>query len=36
MQLGAMYVADARFTATLDGIAPGYARFLSDAIAASM
>lgn len=33
--LGAMYVADARFTATLDGIAPGYARFLSDAIAAS-
>jgi MerR family transcriptional regulator, thiopeptide resistance regulator len=33
--LGAMYVQDARFTANLDKLAPGYARFLSDAIAAS-
>jgi DNA-binding transcriptional MerR regulator len=34
-QLGAMYVADPRFTENLDKIAPGYARYLSDAIAAS-
>lgn len=34
-QLGAMYVTDPRFTANLDKIAPGYARYLSDAIAAS-
>jgi DNA-binding transcriptional MerR regulator len=34
-QLGAMYVTDPRFTANLDRIAPGYARYLSDAIAAS-
>jgi DNA-binding transcriptional MerR regulator len=33
--LGALYVSDPRFTANLDKIAPGYARFLSDAIAAS-
>ena len=33
--LGAMYVADARFTANLDKVAPGFAQFLSDAIAAS-
>jgi MerR family transcriptional regulator, thiopeptide resistance regulator len=33
--LGAMYVTDARFTANLDKIAPGYAKYLSDAIAAS-
>jgi hypothetical protein len=33
--LGAMYVADARFTANLDKLGEGYARFLSDAIAAS-
>jgi len=33
--LGAMYVSDPRFTANLDKVAPGYARFLSDAIAAS-
>jgi MerR family transcriptional regulator, thiopeptide resistance regulator len=35
-QLGAMYVADPRFTANLDKIAPGFARYLSDAIAASV
>lgn len=34
-QLGAMYVADHRFTENLDRIAPGFARFLADAIAAS-
>lgn len=34
-QLGALYVSDARFTANLDRIAPGYARYLSEAIAAS-
>lgn len=33
--LGAMYVADARFAANLDKVAPGFARYLSDAIAAS-
>jgi MerR family transcriptional regulator, thiopeptide resistance regulator len=33
--LGAMYVQDPRFTANLDKLAPGYAKFLSDAIAAS-
>lgn len=33
--LGAMYVADARFTANLDKTAPGFAQYLSDAIAAS-
>jgi DNA-binding transcriptional MerR regulator len=33
--LGAMYVADPRFTANLDKTAPGFARYLSDAIAAS-
>jgi MerR family transcriptional regulator, thiopeptide resistance regulator len=33
--LGAMYVADARFTTNLDQLGEGYARFLSDAIAAS-
>ncbi len=33
--LGAMYVADPRFTANLDKVAPGFARYLSDAIAAS-
>lgn len=33
-QLGAMYVADARFTATLDRAAPGFAQYLSEAIAA--
>ncbi|HEU0032203.1 MAG TPA: MerR family transcriptional regulator [Kofleriaceae bacterium] len=33
--LGAMYVADARFQANLDKIRDGYARYLSDAIAAS-
>jgi DNA-binding transcriptional MerR regulator len=33
--LAAMYVADARFTTNLDKVAPGFARFLSDAIAAS-
>ena len=33
--LGAMYVNDPRFTANLDKIAPGYARYLSEAIAAS-
>ncbi len=34
-RLGEMYVNDPRFTANLDKIAPGYARYLSDAIAAS-
>jgi DNA-binding transcriptional MerR regulator len=34
-RLGEMYVADARFTANLDAIAPGFAAFLSEAIAAS-
>jgi DNA-binding transcriptional MerR regulator len=33
--LGALYVSDPRFTANLDKAAPGYARYLSDAIAAS-
>lgn len=33
--LGALYVSDPRFTANLDKIAPGYARYLSEAIAAS-
>jgi DNA-binding transcriptional MerR regulator len=33
--LGAMYVADPRFTANLDKVAPGFAQYLSDAIAAS-
>lgn len=34
-QLGALYANDPRFTANLDRIAPGYARYLGDAIAAS-
>lgn len=33
--LGALYVSDPRFTSNLDKIAPGYARYLSEAIAAS-
>jgi len=33
--LGEMYVADPRFTANLDKVAPGFAQFLRDAIAAS-
>jgi len=33
--LGAMYVSDPRFTTNLDKIAPGYARYLSEAISAS-
>lgn len=33
--LGAMYVADARFAANLDKVAPGFAQYLSDAIGAS-
>jgi MerR family transcriptional regulator, thiopeptide resistance regulator len=33
--LGAMYVADARFAANLEKVAPGFAQYLSDAIAAS-
>jgi DNA-binding transcriptional MerR regulator len=33
--LGEMYVADSRFAANLDKVAPGFARFLRDAIAAS-
>jgi len=33
--LGQMYVADQRFTENLDKVAPGFARYLSDAIAAS-
>jgi MerR family transcriptional regulator, thiopeptide resistance regulator len=33
--LGAMYIADPRFTANLDKVAPGFAQYLSDAIAAS-
>jgi DNA-binding transcriptional MerR regulator len=33
--LGAMYVQDPRFRATLDKLASGYAQYLSDAIAAS-
>jgi MerR family transcriptional regulator, thiopeptide resistance regulator len=33
--LAEMYIADARFTANLDKVAPGFARFLHDAIAAS-
>jgi MerR family transcriptional regulator, thiopeptide resistance regulator len=33
--LGEMYVADPRFAANLDRVAPGFARFLRDAIAAS-
>jgi MerR family transcriptional regulator, thiopeptide resistance regulator len=34
-KLGALYVNDPRFTANLDKIAPGYARYLSEAISAS-
>jgi DNA-binding transcriptional MerR regulator len=33
--LGEMYIADPRFTANLDKVAPGFAQFLRDAIAAS-
>jgi DNA-binding transcriptional MerR regulator len=33
--LGEMYVADPRFTTNLDKVAPGFAQFLRDAIAAS-
>ncbi len=33
--LGQMYVADARFAANLDKVAPGFASYLSEAIAAS-
>ena len=33
--LGAMYVADPRFTENLDKLGEGYAQYLSDAIAAS-
>lgn len=33
--LGEMYVADSRFAANLDKVAPGFAQFLRDAIAAS-
>lgn len=33
--LGAMYVADERFTKNLDKAGPGFAKYLSDAIAAS-
>jgi DNA-binding transcriptional MerR regulator len=33
--LGEMYIADPRFTENLDKVAPGFARFLRDAIAAS-
>ena len=33
--LGQMYVSDPRFTANLDKVAPGFARYLADAIAAS-
>jgi DNA-binding transcriptional MerR regulator len=33
--LGEMYVADPRFTANLDKVAPGFARYLRDAIVAS-
>lgn len=33
--LAEMYIADARFTENLDKVAPGFARFLHDAIAAS-
>ena len=33
--LGAMYIADPRFTENLDKVAPGFAQFLHDAIAAS-
>jgi DNA-binding transcriptional MerR regulator len=33
--LGEMYVADPRFTASLDKVAPGFAQFLRNAIAAS-
>ena len=33
--LGSMYVADPRFTENLDKLGPGYAQYLSDAIAAS-
>lgn len=33
--LGAMYIQDARFKANLDKVAPGFAQYLSDAIAAS-
>ena len=34
-QLGILYVSDPRFTANLDKIAPGYARYLSEAISSS-
>ena len=34
-RLGQMYVGDPRFTASLDKVAPGFARYLADAIAAS-
>ncbi len=34
-RLGQMYVADARFTANLDRVAPGFAAYLAAAIAAS-
>lgn len=34
--LGEMYVADPRFTANLDKVAPGFARYLRDAIAAAV
>jgi DNA-binding transcriptional MerR regulator len=33
--LGEMYIADPRFTENLDKVAPGFARYLRDAIAAS-
>jgi DNA-binding transcriptional MerR regulator len=33
--LAGMYLADARFTAALEKVAPGFARFLADAITAS-
>lgn len=33
--LGEMYIAEPRFTENLDKVAPGFARFLRDAIAAS-
>ncbi len=34
-QLGEMYVSDPRFTANLDKVAPGFARYLRDAIVAA-
>jgi hypothetical protein len=33
--LGQLYVGDPRFTANLDKVASGFARYLADAIAAS-